>query len=64
MIGHAVEGLLEKLPVSILKQYESEIVEFIQTPSVSSMFVTPKNIDELIGRVSYTISEAINRFLT
>ena len=46
------------------RQYEKEIVEFIQTPTVSSMFVTPKNIDELIGRVSFTISEAINRFLT
>lgn len=64
MISHAMEGLLEKLPVSVLRQYEKEIVEFIQTPTVSSMFVTPKNIDELIGRVSFTISEAINRFLT
>ena len=64
MISHAMEGLLEKLPVAILQQYEGEIVEFIQTPTVSSMFVTPKNIDELIRRVSYTISEAINRFLT
>lgn len=64
MISHAMEGLLEKLPVSVLRQYEREIVEFIQTPTISSMFVTPKNIDELIGRVSFTISEAINRFLT
>jgi prephenate dehydrogenase len=64
MISHAMEGLLEKLPESVLRQYEKEIVEFIQTPTVSSMFVTPKNIDELIGRVSFTISEAINRFLT
>lgn len=64
MISHAVEGLLEKLPISVLRQYEKEIGEFVQTPEVSSMFVTPKNIDELIDRVSYTISEAINRFLT
>ncbi len=28
-----------------------------------SMFVTPKNIDESVKRVSYTISEAINSFL-
>lgn len=64
MIGHAMEGLFDKLPVSVLQQYEHEIVEFIRTPMVSSMFVTPKNIDELIRRISYTISEAINRFLT
>lgn len=30
---------------------------------LASMFVTPKNIDETIHRVSYTISEAINHFL-
>ena len=35
-----------------------ELVE----PALASMFVTPKNIDEAVKRVSYTISEAINRF--
>ena len=50
------------LPKEIEEQ--AKIGEFVQTPAVSSMFVTPKNIDELIRRVSYTISEAINRFLT
>ncbi len=64
MMSHAMEGLLEKLPVSVLQQYQKEIVKFIQTPTVSSMFVTPKNIDELIGRVSFYNLEAINRFLT
>lgn len=29
----------------------------------ASMFVTPKNIDEAVKRISYTISEAINKFL-
>ena len=33
------------------------------TPDLAGMFVTPKNIDEAIKRVSYTISEAINGFL-
>ena len=32
-------------------------------PDLVSMFVTPKNIDESVKRVSFTISEAINRFL-
>ena len=27
---------------------------------MADMFVTPKNIDELVKRISYTISEAIN----
>lgn len=30
-------------------------------PYLATMFVTPKNIDEAVKRVSYTISEAINR---
>ncbi len=32
------------------------------SPELSTMFVTPKNIDESVKRVSFTISEAINRF--
>jgi spore protease len=31
--------------------------------SLANMFVTPKNIDELVKRISYTISEAINAML-
>ena len=27
---------------------------------MTDMFVTPKDIDETIGRISYTVSEAIN----
>ena len=38
------------------------IVEKEVSPELASMFVTPKNIDEAVKRVSYTISEAINRF--
>lgn len=34
----------------------------ITDPELSNMYVTPKNIDETVKRVSYTISEAINRF--
>lgn len=32
--------------------------------ALASMFVTPNNIDEAVKRVSYTISEAINRLCT
>ena len=32
----------------------------LMAPEVANMFVTPKDIDETIGRISYTISEAIN----
>lgn len=33
----------------------------LMEPMMSDMFVTPKDIDETIGRISFTISEAINR---
>ena len=29
-------------------------------PNLNGMFVTPKNVDEMIKRLSYTVSEAIN----
>ena len=32
----------------------------LMEPSMADMFVTPKDIDETIGRISYTVSEAIN----
>ena len=32
----------------------------LMEPLMSDMFVTPKDIDETIGRISYTVSEAIN----
>jgi len=30
------------------------------TPNLNGMFVTPKDIDETIKRLSFTISEALN----
>lgn len=32
-------------------------------PQLTDMFVTPKNIDEAVKRISYTISEAINQLV-
>ena len=40
-----------------------EIACNLLEPDLAAMFVTPKNIDEAVKRVSYTISEAINGFL-
>ena len=33
------------------------------TPELSEMFVTPKNVDDAVKRISYTISEAFNQML-
>ncbi len=45
---------------ALLGQFNVDI--FAISKELSSMFVTPKNIDESVKRVSFTISEAINRF--
>lgn len=42
---------------------EKEIFQFISEVNdnqMNNMFVTPKNIDEMVKRISYTLSEALN----
>ena len=49
--------VIEKFSEEERYQLASEMVD----PDLSQMFVTPKNIDEAIRRISFTISEAINQ---
>ena len=48
----------------VLQGYNSaekyELVKELISPHLNGMFVTPKDIDETIRRISYTISEALN----
>lgn len=48
----------------VLQGYSSvekyELVKELISPHLNGMFVTPKDIDETIRRISYTISEALN----
>jgi spore protease len=37
-----------------------ELIRELLSPSLNTMFVTPKDIDESIKRLSFTISEGIN----
>ena len=56
IVHDAIAHLLEILE-------EAEIEEFLQdliTPRRHRMFVTPKDVDETVKRLSYTISEGIN----
>lgn len=39
---------------------EEGILEEMIAPSLYSMFVTPKDVDDTIKRLSYTISEGLN----
>lgn len=40
-----------------------ELAREIVEPDFADMFVTPKNIDEAVRRISFTISEAINQYI-
>ena len=41
-----------------------EFVKELIAPHLNGMFVTPKDVDELIHHISHTISEAINMLFT
>ena len=51
-IGHSLGNLNEA------EKYE--LIRELLSPNLNTMFVTPKDIDESVKRLSYTISEALN----
>lgn len=53
----AARNVLKKFNEEERYQLACEMV----TPNLENMFVTPKDIDEAVKRISYTISEAINQ---
>ena len=50
----------KKLVKELSEQQRYQIAYHLVEPELADMFVTPKNIDELVRRISFTISEAIN----
>ena len=52
----------------VLRSYNAgekyEFVKELIAPHLNGMFVTPKDVDEMIHQISHTISEAINMLLT
>jgi spore protease len=51
-LGNSLENL------SDAEKYE--LIRELLSPNLNTMFVTPKDIDESVKRLSYTISEGIN----
>ena len=51
-IGNSVKELNEA------EKYE--LIRELLSPGLNTMFVTPKDIDESVKRISFTISEALN----
>ena len=56
IIHDAVAELLESLEESEMDEFLSELI----SPSMMTMYVTPKDIDETVKRLSFTISEGLN----
>ena len=49
----------------VLKSYNAtekfELIKELISPNLNGMFVTPKDIDETVKRISFTISEGLNQ---
>lgn len=56
IVHDAVAEVLENLDESEMEEFLGEVI----TPSLHQMFVTPKDVDETLKMLSFTISEAIN----
>ncbi|MDO5155673.1 MAG: GPR endopeptidase [Eubacteriales bacterium] len=60
-----VNALGKQATKNVLKKFNDEeryqLACEMVTPYLENMFVTPKDIDEAVKRISYTISEAINK---
>ena len=71
IISEAMEAMVNELSTRKDRHYEMDfdesekfdLVSRLVSPELATMFVTPKNIDESVKRISYTISEAINSFI-
>lgn len=55
-----VQDAMSHLLDALEEQEKKEFLEEMITPSLHSMFMTPKDVDETIKRLSYTISEGLN----
>lgn len=72
IVNDTMENLLAALETSemlkgvgvVLQGYYAtekyELIKELISPHLNGMFVTPKDIDETVKRISYTISEALN----
>lgn len=73
IVNDAMENLIHALESSetlkgvgvVMQGYNAaekyELVKELISPHLNGMFVTPKDIDDTVKRISYTISEALNQ---
>ena len=60
IVHDAMAHLLDTLEEAEKKEFLEEMI----APSLHSMFVTPKDVDETVKRLAYTISEGLNMTFT
>lgn len=56
IVHDAIAHLLESLEEAEMEEFLTELI----TPKLHSMFVTPKDVDETVKMLSFTISEGLN----
>lgn len=76
IVSDTMENLIHSMEESkllrgvgdVLKTYNDaekyELVKNLISPHLNGMFVTPKDVDEMIRQISFTISEAMNMLFT
>lgn len=76
IVNDAMENLIAALETSetlrgvgvVMQGYNAaekyELVKELISPHLNGMFVTPKDIDDTVKRISFTISEALNQLFT
>lgn len=76
IVNDSMENLIAALETSetlrgvgvVMQGYNAaekyEFVKELVSPHLNGMFVTPKDIDETVRRISFTISEALNQLFT
>ena len=76
IVNDTMENLISALETSevlkgvgnVLRSYNNsekyELIKELISPHLNGMFVTPKNEDELVKQISYTLSESLNMLFT
>ncbi len=72
IVNDTMENLIEALETSetlkgvgvVMQGYNAaekyELIKELISPHLNGLFVTPKDIDETVKRISFTISESLN----
>lgn len=76
IVNDTMENLISALETSemlkgvgdVMRTYNAaekyELVKELLSPHLNGMFMTPKDVDEMVKQISYTISEGINMLFT